>query len=74
VHAGGQAVVGVVERPGGGDDEKSKDQPDAKQIAHAPEPAMWSADPSRELMPVSGDAERPVPDARRELPRRPEGK
>jgi hypothetical protein len=36
VHAGGQAVVGVVETPGGGDRAKLKDQPDALQIAHAP--------------------------------------
>jgi cold shock CspA family protein len=40
VHSGGQAVVGMVETPGGGDREKSKDQAHAKQIAHAPQPAM----------------------------------
>src|SRR5215216_3845981 len=32
VHAGGQAVVGTVETPGGGDRPKSEDQPHAKQI------------------------------------------
>jgi hypothetical protein len=31
VHAGGQAVVGVVESPGGGDRPISEDQPHAKQ-------------------------------------------
>ena len=36
VHAGGQAVVGMVETPGGGDGAKSEEQPHAKQIAHAP--------------------------------------
>ena len=41
VHAGGQAVVGHVEapegrKPGGGDRAKSKEQPHAEQIAHAP--------------------------------------
>ena len=33
VHAGGQAVVGMVETPGGGDGAKSQEQPHAKQIA-----------------------------------------
>jgi hypothetical protein len=54
----GQAVVGVVESPGGGDQPKSEDQPHAKQIAHAPQSAVWSADKEREPVPVSGDAER----------------
>jgi hypothetical protein len=65
VHAGGQAVVGTVETQGGGDRSKSEDQSDAKQIADAPQPTMWSADEEREPVPVAGDAERPLPDARR---------
>jgi hypothetical protein len=76
VHAGGQAVVGMVEAPGGvggGDTPKSEDQPHAKQIAHAPQPAMRSADKERQPLPVSGDAERPLPNARRDVPGRPEG-
>ena len=73
VHAGGQAVVGMVETPGGGDRPKSEDQPHAKQIAHAPQPAMWSADEEREPVPVAGDAERPLPDARRKVAGRTEG-
>jgi hypothetical protein len=76
VHAGGQAVVGMVEAPGGvggGDRPKSEDQPHAKQIAHAPQPAVWSADKERQPLPVSGDAERTLPDARRDVPGRPEG-
>jgi hypothetical protein len=73
VHAGGQAVVGVVESPGGEDQPKSQDQPHAKQIAHAPQPAVWSADKERQRLPVSGDAERPLPDARRDVPGRPKG-
>jgi hypothetical protein len=56
VHAGGQAVVGAVEAPGGGDARKNADRPHAKQIAHAPEPAMRRPDPERETVPVSGDA------------------
>jgi hypothetical protein len=48
VHAGGQAVVGMVESPGGGDRPKSEDQPHAKQIAHAPQPEMWSDNKKRE--------------------------
>jgi hypothetical protein len=71
VHAGGQAVVGMVESPRGGDQPKSEDH-HAKQIAHAPQPAVWSADKEREPVPVAGDAERPLPDARRDVPGRPE--
>src|SRR5580704_18284770 len=72
VHAGGQAVVGLVESPRGGDQPKSEDQARAKQIGHAPQPAVWSADKERQPLPVSGDAERPLPNARRDVPGRPE--
>ena len=54
VHAGGQAVVGTIENPGGGDRSKSKDQPHAKQIADARQPAVWSTDKEREAVPVTG--------------------
>lgn len=67
VHSGGQAVVGVVGTPGGGDRAKSEDQPHAKQIAHAPQPTMWREDTVREPMPIAGDAERPLPNARRSV-------
>jgi hypothetical protein len=43
VHSGGRAVVGVVGASGGGDDSKSEEQPRAKQIAHALEPARTRA-------------------------------
>ena len=58
VHSGGQAVVGVVSTLGGGEPTKSEDQPRAKQIAHATEPPMWSADTEGETVPITGDAER----------------
>ena len=74
VHSGAQAVVGTVETPGGGDRPKSEDQPRAKQIAYAPQPAMWSAHEEREPLPIAGDAERPMPDARRNVTGRTEGK
>jgi hypothetical protein len=73
VHSGGQAVVGTIQTPGGGDQSKSADQPHAKQIAHAPQPAMWSADKKREPVPIARNAERPLPDARRNVSGRPEG-
>jgi hypothetical protein len=38
VHSGGQAVVGVVGTPGGGDRAKLEDQPHARQIAHGAGP------------------------------------
>ncbi len=73
VHQGGQAVVGMVETRGGGDRPKSEDQPHAKQIAHAPQPPMWGADKEREPVPITGDAKRSVPDARRKVARRSKG-
>jgi hypothetical protein len=74
VHSGGQAVVGVVENPGRGSQRKSEDQGDAKQIAHAPQPAVWSADQEREPVPVASDAERPMSNARRNVTGSAEGK
>jgi len=50
VHAGGQAMVGTIETPGGGDRNKSEEQPHAKQIAHAPEPAPVARDVERALI------------------------
>lgn len=62
VHSGGQAVVGMVAapgQPGGGDANKFEEQPHAKQIAHAPEPAMRSPHEERDALPVaSGTRER----------------
>jgi hypothetical protein len=65
VHSGGQAVVGMVEMPGGGDHAKPENQPHAKQMAYAPEPAMRCSDAAREFVPLAGNAERSLPDARR---------
>ena len=73
VHEGGQAIVGNVEGQGGGFAPKSKEQPHAKQIIHAPGQTMPSADPSRDRVPVTRDAERAMPDARRNVSRRTEG-
>ena len=73
VHAGGQAVVGMVETPGGGDRAKWEEQPRAKQIADAPEPALRSQDAQWEAVPVARDGERSLSDARRNLSRRTEG-
>jgi hypothetical protein len=72
VHAGGQAVVGTV-ATGGGDRAKSEDQPHAKQITHAPQQTLWSADKARHAMPVSSNAERPLSDARRDVTGRAKG-
>jgi hypothetical protein len=53
---------------------KAKDQPNAKQIAHAPQPPLWSTDKKREPVPIASDAERALSDARRPLTGRPERK
>ena len=72
VHEGGQAIVGNVGTPGGGDQSKSKEQPHA--LAYTPGAAMPCPNTEREFMQVASDGERPVPDARRGLTRRAEGK
>jgi hypothetical protein len=73
VHSGGQAVVGVVESPAVGNSSNSEGQHNAGQIAHAPQPTMRSPNTERGAVPVAGDAERPVSDARGQVTRRPEG-
>ena len=77
VHAGGQAVVGMVarspDRPGGGDPSIVEEQPHAKQIAHAPEPALPSPHAGRDAVPLARDGERALPNARRRGKRRAQG-
>src|SRR5215217_754510 len=41
VHAGGQAIVGAVEA-GGGVARENQEQPHARALSHAPQPALWS--------------------------------
>jgi hypothetical protein len=69
VHAGGQAVVGMVAapgQPGGGDRGNIEEQPHAKQIAHASEPALPRPHEGRDAVPVARDGERAMSDARRQ--------
>jgi hypothetical protein len=73
VHAGGQAVVGSVERSKESDRPQLGDASHAKQIAHTPESPLWHTDTEREPVPSPSDAERPVPHARRKIARRSEG-
>ena len=61
-------VVGVVESTGEGINRNYRINPMQNL-----QPAVRSADTEREPLPVSGDAERPLPDARRDVPGRPEG-
>jgi hypothetical protein len=70
VHSGGQAIVGTVERPASANSSTAEDQYHARQITHAPEPPMRSANAERELVPGASDAERPLPNARRKIARR----
>jgi len=67
VHSGGQAVVGMVQTPGGGDRAKLEDQPHAREISPAHETALPSQDAERELVPIARDGERALPDARRHV-------
>src|SRR5258705_4197220 len=59
VHSGGQAIVGMVERGTPANSSRTENQHDAKQITHAPQPAMRSPDAERKPVPVS-HAERPM--------------
>jgi hypothetical protein len=56
VHAGGQAVVGTIETPGGGDRVKSEEQPHA--LTYEPGTPVRSAYPEGQLVPSARDAER----------------
>ena len=79
IHPGAQGVVGIINsrKDGSGVGEsspaldnssKSDGQHNAKQIAHAPQPAMRSANTEPELVPSASDAERPMSDARGSVP------
>ena len=72
VYEGGQAIVGNVESRGGGFSPKSKEQPHA--LGYAPGTTMPSADTSRKPVSVAGDEERSMPNARRNVTGRTEGK
>jgi hypothetical protein len=66
------AIVGEVAHfPGGSAPAQIKDQPNA--IAHALRQEMWSEDPERNALPITGDVERSLSDARGTVPRRSEG-
>jgi hypothetical protein len=75
VHPGGKAIVGSITQggPGGGGGvaaETAEEPPAPDQLAHSPVlgavlPPLRSADAERETVPVAGDEELPVPDARR---------
>jgi hypothetical protein len=73
VHSGGQAIVGTVERSNPVRPTRSEDH-DARQVTHARQSAMRSQNAERELVPSAGDAERPLPDARRTISRSTKGK
>jgi hypothetical protein len=64
VHAGGKAVVGMVDTttasPGGGDASKVEEQAHAKQIANAGQLPLPSQNEGRDTVPVARDGERPL--------------
>jgi hypothetical protein len=65
------AIVGDVNQaPGGGPPAEIEGQPHA--LGHAIQPTLWSENPQRESVPVAGDAERTLPDARGPITGRPE--
>jgi hypothetical protein len=67
VNQGGQAIVGVIEAPADKSKSIAKESPLA--ITHAPGIEMPRQDSKRETLPIARDAERPLPHARRNVPR-----
>ena len=76
VHSGGQAIVGAVESSrGSATTRRESGNPyDARQITHAPQPALPSKNAEPELVSSACDAERPMSDARRNVAGSTEGK
>jgi hypothetical protein len=81
VHAGGQAVVGMVSpshTPGGRGPGHLEEQPHAKLLDRQPQNASVAPLPRSNAheaaMPVAGNAQRPLQDARRQRNRRTKGK
>ena len=74
VHPGGQAIVGTVERQPPANSSRSENLHDAKQITHAPQPAMRSPNEEPKLVSIASNAERPMSDARRNVAGSTEGK
>ena len=72
VHAGGQAIVGAVEA-GAELVRGNQRHADARAITDAPVAPLRREDQKREAVPLTGDAEREVPDARRSVARSSEG-
>src|SRR5206468_2725361 len=73
VHSGGRAIVGMVKTPPVDNSSKSEGQPNAKQIVHAPQPAMRSPNAEQEPVSITSHGERALPDARRTILRRSQG-
>ena len=76
VHSGGQAIVGAVESSRGSATTKpeSGNPYNARQITHAPQPALRSKNAEPEFVSSASDAERPMSDARRNVAGSTEGK
>jgi hypothetical protein len=61
VHPGGQAVVGIVDAPGGGVNAKAECLPDNRKEAHVSRTSLRSEDAQGDALPAPGDTEkRPV--------------
>ena len=66
VHAGGQAIVGTVEKGSSAGQDK-QGECHAKALTYAPQSPLRSQDTAREPVPVPSNGERKVPDARRRV-------
>ncbi len=76
VHAGGQAVVGMVAAPGHrgvGTPAKSRNNPMQSKLPMHLSPRCHARTPKRDALPIARDGERALPDARRQGQGRAEG-
>ncbi|MEO1787332.1 MAG: hypothetical protein AAFR41_09940 [Pseudomonadota bacterium] len=74
VNQGGKAIVGEVNAAAGrGVNTETEEQPHEKQTGDASKPALPGADTGGNTLPVPGDAEWPVPDARGKVAGRAKG-
>jgi hypothetical protein len=66
-------IVGAVETGGDVAMSGKERHADARGITHAPVAPLWGEDQMREAVPLAGDGEREMPDARRGVARSSDG-
>ncbi len=66
VHSGGQAIVGMVETPGEGIDRNQRINPMQSKLPMHMSPRCRARTRAGDALPIASDAERALPNARRQ--------